>query len=247
MSATALVIHFLSSSAQPECKHVGQWWCCHQAGRSWSKTRIWDWTLDTMLLVGLVALLLSQKLLATAQPDTSLDSRPILNLFDASLGPTPESSQLVRYVRDAADDSTDYEEYKEQTDQDHIKPGRKKKKKFVEREKEAKRGTRNGRGGENSPQASLFCFKVCNSLIFEVYQLLGGNVCNCDKWSKSFEIYAGGKKATDPVLNKNHLQVVRYNFLSPLARSSLSFMICQSSVRVVVLPRAKITLLVSAN
>ena len=138
-----------------------------------------------MLLVGLVAsiltLLLPQKLLATAQPDTSLDSRPTFNLFEAGLGPTPESSQLVRYVRDAADDSTDYEEYEEQTDQDHIKPGRKKKKKFVEREKEAKRGTRNGRGGENSPQASLFCFKVCNSLIFEVYQLLGGNVCNCDK------------------------------------------------------------------
>ena len=138
-----------------------------------------------MLLVGLVAsiltLLLSQKLLATAQPDTSLDSRPIFNLFDASLVPSPESSQLVRYVREAVEDSNDYEEYGEQTDQDHIKPGRKKKKKFVEREEEAKRGTRNGRGGEHSPQASIFCFKVCNSLIFEVYQLLGGNVCNCDK------------------------------------------------------------------
>ena len=135
-----------------------------------------------MLLVGLVAsiltLLLSQKLLATAQPDTSLDSRPIFNLFEAGLGPTPESSQLVRYVRNAAED---YKEYGEQTDQDHIKPGRKKKKKFVEREEEAKRGTRKGQEGENSPQASLFCFKVCNSLIFEVYQLLGGNVCNCDK------------------------------------------------------------------
>ena len=138
-----------------------------------------------MLLIGLVThiltLLLSQKLLATAQPDTSLDSSLIFNLFEAGLGPTPESSQLVRYVRNAAED---YEENGEQRDQDHIKPGRKKKKKFVEREKqEAKRGTRNGRGGEleNSPQASIFCFKVCNSLIFEVYQLLGGNVCNCDK------------------------------------------------------------------
>ena len=140
--------------------------------------------LDTMLigLVGhILVLLLSQKLLATAESDASLDSRPMSNPFEASLGPAQESSQVVRYVRNADDDSSDYEEYGEKTEQDHIKPGRKKKKKFVEREEEAKRGTRNGRGGENSPQASLFCFKVCNSLIFEVYQLLGGNVCNCDK------------------------------------------------------------------
>ena len=140
--------------------------------------------LDTML-IGVVAhilvLLLSQKLLATAQSDTSLDSRPMSNPFEASLGPAQESSQVVRYVRNADDDSSDYEEYGEQTEQDHIKPGRKKKKKFVEREEEAKRGTRKGQEGENSPQASIFCFKVCNSLIFEVYQLLGGNVCNCDK------------------------------------------------------------------
>ena len=49
-----------------------------------------------MLLVGLVAsiltLLLPQKLLATAQPDTSLDSRPTFNLFEAGLGPTPEQA-----------------------------------------------------------------------------------------------------------------------------------------------------------
>ena len=144
------------------------------------------------MLIGLVGhilvLLLSQKLLATAESDTSLDSRPMSNPFEASLGPAQESSQVVRYVRNADDDSSDYEEYGEKTEQDHIKPGRKKKKgqkkKFEERNhQEAKPGTRNGRGGEleNSPQASLFCFKVCNSLIFEVYQLLGGNVCNCDK------------------------------------------------------------------
>ena len=139
--------------------------------------------LDTML-VGVVALLLSQKLLAAGQPDTihvKKFSHPIFNPSEANLAPSHESSQLVRYVRNADDDSIDYEEYGEQTEQDQSKPGRKKKgqkKKFVERQED--RTSRNGRGGEIE-KSLLFCFKVCNSLIFEVYQLLGGNVCNCEE------------------------------------------------------------------
>ena len=134
------------------------------------------------MLIEVVALLLSQKLLATAHPDSSLDSRTIFNRSKAS--------PVVRYVRNAEpDDLIDYEDYVEQRDEEnHNKPGRKKKK-FEEGKATATRktkatATRKGRGGEveNSPQTSLkFCFKVCNSLIFEVYQLLGGNVCNCDK------------------------------------------------------------------
>ena len=135
--------------------------------------------LDTMLIgVHIFTLLLSVKILAAAEPAAPLkkDSYPVQNPLEANLGPNHESSQIVRYVRNAADD---YEEYEEQTEGDHLKPGRREKgqKKKVKERSEA---TRIGRGAEIE-NSLLFCFKVCNSLIFEVYQLLGGNVCNCDK------------------------------------------------------------------
>ena len=113
--------------------------------------------------------------------------------------------------RSAAHNSDLYKDYEDPTEQDYFMSGRKmtdQRKSFKDQSKSLKdqsksfkdqsksfkdqsKGevTRSGRQvsvgeaeEEKSPQESLlFCFKVCNSLIFEVYQLLGGNICNCDK------------------------------------------------------------------
>ena len=132
---------------------------------------------DTMpytMVIGVFAqvltLLVSSNLLVPCEPDTQL-----------KIGPAHEDSQAARHVRSTSDGSTDYEEYGDRLveQEDHVKPGLRK----VGRKTKNFVRQKLGRSGkfdkiENSP---LLCFRICNSLIFEVYQLLGGNICNCDK------------------------------------------------------------------
>ena len=117
-----------------------------------------------------LTLLVSSNLLVAGEPDTQL-----------KIGPAHEDSQAARHVRSTSDGSTDYEEYGDRLveQEDHVKPGLRK----VGRKTKNFVRQKLGRSGkfdkiENSP---LLCFRICNSLIFEVYQLLGGNICNCDK------------------------------------------------------------------
>ena len=161
-------------------KHVGQLW--QQPSRSWKaggRLGGADFCLrvDTMpytMVIGVFAqvltLLVSSNLLVACEPDTQL-----------KIGPAHEDSQAARHVRSTSDGSTDYEEYGDRLveQEDHVKPGLRK----VGRKTKNFVRQKLGRSGkfdkiENSP---LLCFRICNSLIFEVYQLLGGNICNCDK------------------------------------------------------------------
>ena len=160
-------------------------------------------------VVRFIVLLLAVEILHATFLDPTLesDSRPIFNSREPILRAADhERSELMfQYVkRSAAHNSDAYKDYEDPTEQDYFMPGRKmtgqrksfkdQSKSFKDRSKSFKdqsKGevTRTGRQvsvgeaeEEKSPQESLlFCFKVCNSLIFEVYQLLGGNICNCDK------------------------------------------------------------------
>ena len=160
-------------------------------------------------VVRFIVLLLAVEILHATSLDPTLesDSRPIFNSREPILRAADhERSELMfQYVkRSAAHNSDAYKDYEDPTEQDYFMPGRKmtgQRKSFKDQSKSFKdqsksfkdqsKGevTRSGRQvsvgeaeEEKSPQESLlFCFKVCNSLIFEVYQLLGGNVCNCDK------------------------------------------------------------------
>ena len=154
-------------------------------------------------VVRFIVLLLAVEILHATSLDPTLesDSRPIFNSREPILRPADhERSELMfQYVkRSAAHNSDAYKDYEDPTEQDYFMPGRKmtgQRKSFKDQSKSLKdqrsKGevTRSGRQvsvgeaeEEKSPQESLlFCFKVCNSLIFEVYQLLGGNICNCDK------------------------------------------------------------------
>ena len=153
-------------------------------------------------VVRFIVLLLAIEILHATSLDPTLesDSRPIFNSREPILRAADhERSELMfQYVkRSAAHNSDAYKDYEDPTEQDYFMPGRKmtgQRKSFKDQSKSFKdqsKGevTRSGRQvsvgeaeEEKSPQESLlFCFKVCNSLIFEVYQLLGGNICNCDK------------------------------------------------------------------
>ena len=130
---------------------------------------------------------------------------PILRPLDHE-----RSELMFQYVkRSAAHNSDLYKDYEDPTEQDYFMPGRKMtgqrksfkddmSKSFKDQSKgeeifenqskgEVARSGRHVSVGdaeeEENPQLQslLFCFQVCNSLIFEVYQLLGGNICNCDK------------------------------------------------------------------
>ena len=159
----------------------------------------------------IVLLLAVEILHATSlDPTLESNSHPIFNSREPILRPADhERSELMfQYVkRSAAHNSDTYEDYEDPTEQDYFMPGRKmtgQRKSFKDQSKSFKdlrksfkdqqskgEATRSGlrqvsvgdAEEEESPQLQslLFCFKVCNSLIFEVYQLLGGNICNCDK------------------------------------------------------------------
>ena len=155
---------------------------------------------DAMLpvtVVRFIVLLLAVEILHATSLDPTLesDSRPIFNSREPILRPADhERSELMfQYVkRSAAHNSDAYKDYEDPTEQDFFIPGRKmtdQSKSFKDQQSKGE-VTRTGRQvsvgdaeEEESPQLQslLFCFKVCNSLIFEVYQLLGGNICNCDK------------------------------------------------------------------
>ena len=153
-------------------------------------------------VVRFIVLLLAVEILHATFLDPTLesDSRPIFNSREPILRAADhERSELMfQYVkRSAAHNSDAYKDYEDPTEQDYFMPGRKmtgQRKSFKDQSKSFKDQSkgevaRNGRqvfvgeAEEESPQLQslLFCFKVCNSLIFEVYQLLGGNICNCDK------------------------------------------------------------------
>ena len=154
---------------------------------------------DVMLpvtVVQFIVLLLAVEILHATSLDPTLesDSHPIFNSREPILRPADhERSELMfQYVkRSAAHNSDAYKDYEDPTEQDFFIPGRKmtdQSKSFKDQQSKGE-VTRTGRQvsvgyteKEGSPlQSLLFCFKVCNSLIFEVYQLLGGNICNCDK------------------------------------------------------------------
>ena len=145
-------------------------------------------------VVRFIVLLLAVEILHATFLDPTLesDSRPIFNSREPILRAADhERSELMfQYVkRSAAHNSDTYEDYEDLTEQDYFMPGRKMtghRKSFKDQSKGEVTRTRRqlsvGDAEEESAQQSLlFCFKVCNSLIFEVYQLLGGNICNCDK------------------------------------------------------------------
>ena len=167
-----------------------------------------DVMLPVTVVQFIVPLLAVEILHATSlDPTLESDSRPIFNSREPILRAADhERSELVfQYVkRSAAHNSDLYKDYEDPTEQDNFMPGKKmtgqrkgfedQSKSFTNHSKSLKdqnKGevTRNGRQvavgdaeEEENPQESLlFCFKVCTSLIFEVYQLLGGNICNCDK------------------------------------------------------------------
>ena len=155
-------------------------------------------------VVQFIVLLLAVEILHATSLDPTLesDSRPIFNSREPILRAADhERSELMfQYVkRSAAHNSDAYKDYEDPTEQEYFMSGRKmtgQRKSFKDQRKSFKdqqsKGevARNGRQvsvgdaeEEESPQLQslLFCFKVCNSLIFEVYQLPGGNICNCDK------------------------------------------------------------------
>ena len=159
-------------------------------------------------VVRFIVLLLAVEILHATFLDPTLesDSRPIFNSREPILRAADHerSELMLQYVkRSAAHNSDTYKDYEDPTEQDYFMSGRKmtgQRKSFKDQSKSFKdqsksfkdqsKGevTRNGRQvsvgeeEEGNPQESLlFCFKVCKSLIFEVYQLLGGNICNCDK------------------------------------------------------------------
>ena len=158
-------------------------------------------------VVQCIVLLLAVEILHATSVDPTLesDSRPIFNSREPILRAADhERSELMfQYVkRSAAHNSDLYKDYEDPTEQDYFMSGRKmtgqRRKSFKDHiskgeesfkdqsKGEVKRSGRQLSVGDaeeegSPPQSLLFCFKVCNSLIFEVYQLLGGNICNCDK------------------------------------------------------------------